>query len=61
MIGWAFERLALNQVVIDREPGNLASARVADKLGATATGTRRVDYQGSEVELIRYVIHRPSR
>lgn len=56
---WAFQRLDLNQVVIDREPGNLASARVAEKLGATETGARLVEYRGCTLELIRCVIHRP--
>jgi [ribosomal protein S5]-alanine N-acetyltransferase len=57
---WAFDRLGLNEVLIDREPANLASARVAEKLGARKAGVRLVQYQGSEVELIRYVISRPS-
>lgn len=56
---WAFDHLGLDQVIIDREPTNRASARVAEKLGATETGTRLVDYQSSEVELIRYVVFRP--
>jgi RimJ/RimL family protein N-acetyltransferase len=55
---WAFEHLGLDRVVIDREPGNLASARVAEKLGATDTGTRHVDHRGSEVELVHCVIQR---
>jgi RimJ/RimL family protein N-acetyltransferase len=35
---WAFDHLGLNQVIIDREPTNLASARGAEKLGARETG-----------------------
>jgi RimJ/RimL family protein N-acetyltransferase len=60
LTGWGFDRLNLTQVVIDREPSNLASARIAEKLGATHTRARLVEYQGSEVELIRHVIYRPS-
>ena len=56
---WAFVHLGLEQVVIDREPGNQPSARVAEKLAAKQTGARLVKYQGSEVELVRYVISRP--
>ena len=60
LTAWAFYRLDLQVVIIDREPSNLASARVADKLGATKTGVRVVQYEGSGVELVRCVIHRPS-
>jgi RimJ/RimL family protein N-acetyltransferase len=56
---WAFENLALSQVFIDREASNVASARVAEKLGAVETGAYVADYQGGEVELIRYVLQRP--
>ena len=60
LTGWGFDRLGLAQVVVDREPSNLPSARVAEKLGATETGAHLVQYRGSQVELIRYVIHPPS-
>ena len=60
MIEWAFERLSLDQVIIEREPGNLASAKVATKLGALETDVRLVNYRGCEVELIRYVVSQPS-
>jgi RimJ/RimL family protein N-acetyltransferase len=53
---WASERLALNQVVIEREASNIASARVAQKLGAIETGAHLVEHQGAEVKLIRYVL-----
>ncbi len=56
LIGWAFDRLDLQQVIIDREPSNPASAKVADKLRAVEAGARLVEYEGSEVELIRHVI-----
>lgn len=56
---WAFARLGLSHVVIDREASNLASAGVAQKLGAIETGARLVEYQGAEVELVRYVVHGP--
>ena len=56
---WAFDCLDLERVIIDREPSNLESARVTEKLGATETGARVVAHPGSGVELVRYVIHRP--
>jgi RimJ/RimL family protein N-acetyltransferase len=56
---WAFDHLGLDRVIIDREPTNRASARVAEKLGARETGVRMVEYQGFDVELIRYVVLRP--
>ena len=56
---WAFERLELSEVVIDREASNIASARVAEKLGAIETEAQLVVYHGAEVELIRYVLQGP--
>ena len=56
---WAFERLGLKQVVIDREASNIASARVAQKLGAIETGAHIVEYRGAEVHFIRHVLERP--
>ena len=35
LTGWAFDHLGLAQIVIDREPSNLASARVVEKLAQT--------------------------
>jgi RimJ/RimL family protein N-acetyltransferase len=58
---WAFSSLALETIFIDREPCNLASARVADRLGATLAGSRRVVVNGSEVELKRHALAPPSR
>jgi RimJ/RimL family protein N-acetyltransferase len=49
----------MREVMIDREPRNKASARVAEKLGAKETGARLVEHDGSEVELVRNVITRP--
>lgn len=57
---WAFSSLALETIFIDREPSNLASARVADRLGATLAGSRRVVVTGSEIELARHALPRPS-
>ena len=59
MAVWAFERLELSEVVIDREASNIASARVAEKLGAIETEAQLVVYHGAEVELIRYVLQGP--
>lgn len=56
---WAFDCLALDQVIIDREPSNPASGRVAEKLGAVEGGARLVEYEGSKVQLIRYLVNRP--
>jgi [ribosomal protein S5]-alanine N-acetyltransferase len=56
---WAFARLGLSHVVIDREASNIGSAGVAQKLGAIETGAHLVEYQGAEVELIRYVVPGP--
>jgi RimJ/RimL family protein N-acetyltransferase len=53
---WAFSSLALKTIFIDREPSNRASARVADRLGATLAGSRRLLVNGSEVELARHAI-----
>jgi [ribosomal protein S5]-alanine N-acetyltransferase len=57
---WAFSSLALETIFIDREPSNPASARVADRLGATLAGSRRVVVTGSEIELARHALPRPS-
>ncbi len=57
---WAFSSLALETIFIDREPSNLASARVADRLGATLAGSRRVLVNGSEIELARHALVPPS-
>ncbi len=60
LTGWGFDCLGLTQVLIDREPRNLASAGIAQRLGAEQTGARLVEYRGSEIELIRSVVHRQS-
>lgn len=56
---WGFEHRKLDEIHIDREPTNIASARVAERLGAVITGSRNVVYEGAEVELIRHTV-RPS-
>ena len=58
---WGFTRLQLAAIQIDREPANRASARVAERLGAVITGSRRVQYQGAEVELVRHTLNSPSQ
>jgi hypothetical protein len=55
---WAFSSLALETIFIDREPGSFASARVADRLGATLVGSRRVVFDGSEIKLVRHALAR---
>jgi RimJ/RimL family protein N-acetyltransferase len=57
---WAFSALVLETIFIDREPRNLASGRVAERLGATLAGSRRVLINGSEVELARHSLAPPS-
>jgi RimJ/RimL family protein N-acetyltransferase len=56
LTAWGFDHLRLAEVIIDREPGNVASGKIADKLGAEQSGTHVVDHHGSQVQLIRYVI-----
>ena len=59
LTAWGFACLGLTQVIIDREPNNLASARIAEGLGAEQIGPRLVEHRGYELNLIRYVIHQP--
>jgi RimJ/RimL family protein N-acetyltransferase len=58
---WGFTCLRLVAIQIDREPGNHASARVAERLGAVITGSRLVRYEGAEVELVRHTLNSPDR
>jgi RimJ/RimL family protein N-acetyltransferase len=51
---WAFACLRIEALVIDCEPTNRASARVAAHLGAAITGSRRVRVGDAQVELDRY-------
>lgn len=55
---WAFGCLGIEAVVIDCEPANRASARVAAHLGAALTGSRWVRAGGADVELDRYRLER---
>jgi [ribosomal protein S5]-alanine N-acetyltransferase len=55
---WALSALELQTIFIDREPDNLASARVADHLGATLVGSRAVSINGSDVRLQRHAVTR---
>jgi ribosomal-protein-alanine N-acetyltransferase len=58
---WGFTRLQLAAIQIDREPANHASARVAERLGAVITGSRRTQYEGVEVELVRHTLNSPNQ
>jgi [ribosomal protein S5]-alanine N-acetyltransferase len=58
---WGFTRSHLAAIQIDREPSNQASARVAERLGAVITGSRWVQYEGAEVELVRHTLNAPNR
>ena len=58
---WGFTRLRLTAIEIDREPANRASARVAERLGAVITGSRLVQCEGTEVELVRHTLASPSQ
>lgn len=51
---WAFSRLGLVTIYIDREPGNVGSARVAESLGAVVTGARSVVLDGERITLVRH-------
>jgi [ribosomal protein S5]-alanine N-acetyltransferase len=55
---WAFACLEVEALLIDCEPSNLASARVAAHLGATLSGSRWVRIGDDEVELDRYRLER---
>jgi RimJ/RimL family protein N-acetyltransferase len=55
---WAFASLELEALIIDCEPTNRASARVAAYLGAALTGARWVREGDAEVELDRYRLDR---
>ncbi|MFZ0387514.1 MAG: GNAT family N-acetyltransferase [Solirubrobacteraceae bacterium] len=58
---WGFTRLRLTAIQIDREPVNRASARVAERLGAVITGSRLVQHEGTDVELVRHTLASPSQ
>jgi RimJ/RimL family protein N-acetyltransferase len=55
---WAFACLEIDALIIDCEPINRASARIAAHLGAGLTGSRWVRTGDSEVELHRYRLDR---
>lgn len=58
---WAFTRLRLTAIQIDREPANRASARVAERLGAVITGCRLIQHEGTQVKLVRHTLTSPSQ
>jgi RimJ/RimL family protein N-acetyltransferase len=58
LAAWAFVRLGVDAIVIDCEPMNVASARVAEHLSAAFTSSRIVRADGAEVELERYTLTR---
>lgn len=53
---WGFTHRQLTAIHIDREPANRASQRVAERLGAVATGSRSASWRGVEVELVRHTL-----
>ena len=55
---WAFACLGIEALVIECEPTNQASARVAARLGARLAGSRWVRVGDHEVELDRYRLDR---
>jgi ribosomal-protein-alanine N-acetyltransferase len=55
---WAFTGLDIEALIIDCEPSNRASARIAVRLGAMLTGSRWVRTGDTEVELHRYRLDR---
>lgn len=56
---WAFPALGLSAMHIDRERGDQASARVAERLGAVISGSRQVTHDGGQLELVRHTLTRP--
>jgi RimJ/RimL family protein N-acetyltransferase len=56
---WALAELGLSAIHIDREPDNLASARLAELLGAAPVGPRPRVYGDATVELIRHTLTGP--
>jgi RimJ/RimL family protein N-acetyltransferase len=59
LVHWAFSSLGLETIFIDREPSNLASHGVAERLGATLAGSRHVSVNGLDVELTRHALAPP--
>jgi RimJ/RimL family protein N-acetyltransferase len=51
---WTFACLGIKALIIDCEPTNRASARVAEHLGAALTGSRWVRTGDTEAQLHRY-------
>jgi [ribosomal protein S5]-alanine N-acetyltransferase len=57
LLGWALAREAIDHVLIDVEPTNAASLRLANRLGAEPVGPRvRELADGRTVELDRFII-----
>jgi RimJ/RimL family protein N-acetyltransferase len=57
---WGFTELQLAAIHIDREVGNRASARLAEKLGAVRRSSRWVQYEGATIELVRHTLPAPT-
>jgi ribosomal-protein-alanine N-acetyltransferase len=55
---WAFSTLNVDALHIDVEPGNEASRRLAESLGAKQSDTVRRELDGSELMLQRYTLRR---
>ena len=55
---WAFACLGIDALIIDCEPINQASARIAAHLGAALTASRWISTGGTDVELHRYRLDR---
>lgn len=56
---WGFAELHLTAIFIDREPGNVASGRIAAGLGAVRIGARPVHVRGISSTLERYRLDTP--
>jgi RimJ/RimL family protein N-acetyltransferase len=60
LAAWGFAELELTAIHIDREVGNRASARLAEKLGAVRRSSRWVQYEGASIELVRHTLAAPT-
>jgi RimJ/RimL family protein N-acetyltransferase len=53
---WAFRELAVSALYLDIEPGNVASQRLADVLGARRVGQLQKQFFGAELTLTRFAL-----
>jgi len=63
LCSWGFEQMALARIELAILPGNTASHRVAQRLGAAHHGLRRDSHEaaGHAWDMVTYTLHSPSR